>query len=341
MNLAWLALAFAGASACSPTFDVLAFNVLQGGNPTAIMPPAEPRHHAIAEAIALTEAEVVIINEDQGPAAVREALEQVTGREWNRWGGGPRGSSIYSILDGESLNSAHVRFTWNDLTIDVATEHWPPGPYGPYIAQEMLATTGDIDVEALLQASDKTPYYLITYRRVLPSLREADATVLAGDFNEPSHLDWTERYAEQGSDRWVNSAFDTPLNHAVPWKGSRVLTQPEQFAREIERDGSLPAFIDAFREVHPDPVEHPGITWTPPYENGTPGRRMYDADPSEDTPLPYNQVLDRIDKVYYSGALKPVEAFVVGESGPFSDLEYDPWPSDHRAVLIRFEKSTP
>jgi endonuclease/exonuclease/phosphatase family metal-dependent hydrolase len=86
---------------------------------------------------------------------------------------------------------------------------------------------------------------------------------------------------------------------------------------------------DAWRASFPDPVARPGWTWTPPYATGTPGRRPY-ADASTGTAT---QLLDRIDRIYVSADFKVISAAVVGECGAFSDLCFDPWPSDHRAVL--------
>jgi hypothetical protein len=46
---------------------------------------------------------------------------------------------------------------------------------------------------------------------------------------------------------------------------------------------------------------------------------------------------DRIDFVMVRGA-KVGDAWIVGETGPRTDLAVDPWPSDHRAVMaeVRF-----
>jgi exodeoxyribonuclease-3 len=79
-------------------------------------------------------------------------------------------------------------------------------------------------------------------------------------------------------------------------------------------------FTDAYRAIHPDPVAKPAFTWTPTYPEDAP----------DDHP-------DRIDFVFARGATM-TDAWIVGETGPRSDIAVDPWPSDHRAVLadIRF-----
>jgi hypothetical protein len=59
-----------------------------------------------------------------------------------------------------------------------------------------------------------------------------------GDFNEPSHLDWTAETA---------AIKRHPIK--VEWPGSKTL----------EKAG----FRDSYREQHPDVIAKPGYTWTP------------------------------------------------------------------------------
>ena len=61
--------------------------------------------------------------------------------------------------------------------------------------------------------------------------------MIFGDFNEPSHLDWTERAAAAGIH---------PL--AVPFPLSRALEDL--------------GFVDAVRAVYPDEVAKPAFTWS-------------------------------------------------------------------------------
>jgi len=73
-------------------------------------------------------------------------------------------------------------------------------------------------------------------------LKEADMlpvqnVVATGDFNEPSHLDWTPEAAAAGLH---------PIK--VQWPGSS----------KYEKAG----FTDSYREMYPDEVGRPGYTWT-------------------------------------------------------------------------------
>lgn len=66
----------------------------------------------------------------------------------------------------------------------------------------------------------------------------AAAVLIGGDFNEPSHRDWTDATVKVGLQ---------PL--AVAWPGTS----------KLEAAG----FVDLYRAAHPDPVAEPGLTWTP------------------------------------------------------------------------------
>lgn len=74
---------------------------------------------------------------------------------------------------------------------------------------------------------------------------------------------------------------------------------------------------DAYRTKYPDEVKHKGHTWTPL--------------PSE------KEVLDRIDFLLFHGEKVQVHTVqIVGEKSEFSDLAFENYPSDHRAVLGTF-----
>jgi len=66
-----------------------------------------------------------------------------------------------------------------------------------------------------------------------------DKVVIAGgDFNEPSHLDWTAATA---------AAKRHPM--AVAWPSTKTFADA--------------GYVDAYRALHPDPLAKPGFTWTP------------------------------------------------------------------------------
>lgn len=115
--------------------------------------------------------------------------------------------------------------------------------------------------------------------------------VIAGDFNEPSHLDWTAEAVDSGLH---------PL----------VVEFPQSL--KLQEAG----FVDAFREIYADEVSDPGWTWTP-------------TTPIDD-PADHH---DRIDFIYLKG-VEAVSVSIVGESERFADIVVEPWPTDHRGVLV-------
>ena len=324
----------------SAELRVMVFNVLTGGNANSQFDRGSALHgksrvERIGEIVEESGAEVVFVCEEYGNAELRSVLE---GIGLKRLTSGPRGSAIYSSLPGLEISTSLARIQWGEVSFVAKVEHWPPSPYGPMILQEAMAQGGHYDERWLLAQSDKGRFYVDTYRSMHPFLNGGNDLIMGGDFNEPSHLDWTERYEQEGADRWVENALSTPLRMKVGWKGSRMLTSPELFAEELGVMGDMVKLTDAYRQVHPDEVARPGDTWTPRYANGTAGRRMYNAAPTDEVPVPLNQVNDRIDLIYYRAGKQLVakEAWVVGEVGSLAEVRVEDFPSDHRAVVVVF-----
>lgn len=137
--------------------------------------------------------------------------------------------------------------------------------------------------------------------------------ILAGDFNEASHLDWTES---------TKNMFDHN-GMVISWPNSKHL-----YAN---------GFTDAFRELYPDPVKNPGMTWP---------STAYKKKSTTWTPLADER--DRIDFIYYNkNKLQAKDAVLVGpadycvkkgitKSGEKFLLKEMPWPSDHKGLLVKF-----
>lgn len=138
--------------------------------------------------------------------------------------------------------------------------------------------------------------------------------ILAGDFNESSHLDWTESTKDLFDHNGV----------VVPWPNSILL----------HNNG----FTDAFRELYPDPVSHPGMTWP----STAFGKKTTTWTPKADE-------RDRIDFIYYNkNSLRVKDAVLVGpdtycvKEGIETSkekflLKGMPWPSDHKGLLVKFD----
>ncbi|MDX1379727.1 MAG: endonuclease/exonuclease/phosphatase family protein [Xanthomonadales bacterium] len=114
-------------------------------------------------------------------------------------------------------------------------------PYQPYqlldipYGEAPFLDTADAAVAAAAAARGEA---LRLLREDLAWAADTEAQVIFGDFNEPSHRDWSARAAAAGSH---------PL--AVEWP----------LVRALEADG----FVDALRRVHPDEMAKPAYTWTP------------------------------------------------------------------------------
>jgi exodeoxyribonuclease-3 len=126
----------------------------------------------------------------------------------------------------------------------VFNNHLPHPPYQPY--QLLGLTSGyraypkiDTEAEAIAGAKKTRGRFITRLFNQIRALSDQEAPVfVVGDFNEPSHLDWTEATAKAGRH---------PMK--VEFPTSLMMAQA--------------GYIDAYRTVHPDEMKKPGFTWTP------------------------------------------------------------------------------
>ncbi len=207
----------------------------------------------------------------------RFKIVESTPRKWGAKLEFARGQHVY-------LFNAHLMYT-------------PYQPYQllsiPYNNAPFLKTA-----EEAVQSAKKTRGGQV--ERMLAEIQairnEGTPIFVTGDFNEPSHLDWTVAAADKKL---------CPL--PVEWPTTKAVVDA--------------GFEDAYRSVYPDPVKHPGLTWTPITKPTDPKDRH-----------------DRIDFVFVRGLgcrVKSVQ--VVGESEQNADIVLESYPSDHRAVVAEVE----
>ena len=183
--------------------------------------------------------------------------------------------------------------------------------YRSYITWD-LRDNPDITDEQLLAAEDERSARLPQATALLEHLKseghlESDVPVLVGgDWNTPSHLDWT-------------------VDTSRVYKRRRVLPLPVSLAMYDA------GFTDTFRDVLPDAVQQPGITWSPMFR--TSGEKA--------------QGFERIDRIYLKNpdtprgdwTLHPVAATVLPI--PWEDdsieIRQRQFPSDHGAVVVDME----
>ncbi len=195
----------------------------------------------------------------------------------------------YSVPGVEAQTAAGIICKRPDGSrLRVVNLHLEAQPYGPYELRD--GTEGP----ALVELEEKTRGEQLSHiLRTLPPGAALDAipTILGGDLNTPSHLDWTSDNRRQN------------YGVVVPWP----------VTMRLGRYG----FRDDFRSLHRDPTTVRGFTWSPGQPSGV---------------WPVGDVADRIDYIFSRWTpghkLEPRSAVV---------LESDPWPSDHRAVVITYE----
>ena len=178
--------------------------------------------------------------------------------------------------------------------------HLAAYPYQPYDLRDGVLPKNEAAVIAAANAArgGQVTSYLSDMSTALAA---GQPVFFTGDFNEPSHLDWTAAAAAA-----TPRTFDLKVQYPA---SKRVV------------DAGM---IDSFRAVRPNEVADPAYTWTP----GSPAPNI---DP--------NEVLDRIDFVYHRGAgVTPASAKVVGPSGadPYTDVAVVGYNSDHRAVVVEY-----
>ena len=152
--------------------------------------------------------------------------------------------SRYPIVGKPAKNDTGVVIDVEGRKVHVFNIHLDDSPYQPYQLLNIeygpfpYLKTAD---EAIKAASETRGPALKLLFDDMAELGNADASFVFGDFNEPSHRDWTASAVKAGLQ---------PLEVAFPT------------VKAIEEKG----FVDTFRTVFPDPAVKPGFTWTPTSE---------------------------------------------------------------------------
>lgn len=273
-------------AAAAMALRVMVFNIEYGG--------VGVDFGKVVEAIRASGADVVGVEEGEGQVG-----RLATALGWPYSSARLQIVSKYPIVDPPEGNGIYVFIeTSPGRVVAMANVHLPSDPYGPEVVGR-----GATQEEALaLERRLRLPH-IVPRLGVLQDLaRRGIPVFLAGDFNVPSHRDWTPTMVGRRPQ----------IRYALSW--------PE--TRAVEDAG----FRDSYREIHPDPVTHPGLTWwarRPQVPGWNPGPQ----DPE-----------DRIDFLFAAGPAVARSSRIVGESGRTGvDVGIAaPWPSDHRGVVSAF-----
>ena len=226
------------------SIKVMSYNIHRGG----IVLQKQPLSQT-AKAIQEAKADIVGIQETKSPRGDKlEELAKLLG--WNHdMGNGSNILTRYEIV--ESLKSGVKVKLDSGREAYIFNLHLPSHPYQPYqllgIRPKWHKHKWDIEfikteAESIQWAKKARGSDIAGLLKVIRSLPDKAAPVfVVGDFNEPSHLDWTERAANAGRHP-IKVAYPTSL--------------------EMTKSG----FADAWRTVHPDEMEKPGYTWSSFYK---------------------------------------------------------------------------
>lgn len=288
---------------------VLVWNVWHAGN------DVDNGQEKILELIKEHEVDICLLQESYDIDGPRPKLGKwLAGElEWNQFQGDSAHLCVltrYPIEETFFHNAWHgvgARLNLGDNRSVVAYSIWIDyrSPIDEYIKANPEATDEEVLASETTRSGRlKQAQALIEHLKTTGRLDEKVPLLVGGDWNCPSHLDWTQEASEH---------FD--------WR--RPLKLPVSSAMKEA------GFTDTYRAIHPDPVDYPGLTWSPLFRTDDQGN-----------PKPSN----RIDRLYTKNPaegvkLVPVRATVFPEELEDNDIpiRQRKFPSDHGAVLIELE----
>lgn len=230
-------------SAAEPlTLRVMSFNLWHGGD--AGKQPLEQTAKVIREA----RADIVGLQETAGVASNNQRpdnskkIAEILG--WHHFDQGGRTGVVsrFPIIGstprkwGVKIETRSGEYVW---LFNAHFAHAPYQPYQllgiPYSSGAFLSTASEAIAAAQKARGEQVTRMLA---EVSTATNQRDPVFVTGDFNEPSHLDWTAAVA---------AAKRCPLE--VAWPTTKAVMDA--------------GFTDGIRQLHPDPLKSPCYTWTP------------------------------------------------------------------------------
>ncbi|CAJ0961894.1 unnamed protein product, partial [Mesorhabditis belari] len=275
----------------------------------------------VAKHIDILEPDIIALQEVMNDTTVPEIIQLL--KEPNKWKYAHTEDSASTAIiskypiDEKSISttgySIHATIQLNDgISLEFWSVHTQYVAYGPHAAYNRMVT----DVKQILEGENSPPGQgrvqnvneILESKEMLKAKHKVDTTpiIIAGDFNSPSHLDWTHKTSD--------------LHHSwvIEWPSTSLLEQA--------------GFNDSYRVVHPDVLTNPGHTWSTCHKSN--GEWNY--------AIPEPQ--DRIDFIFYQGPLKPLSSSPYAGTEPLHPIPNhcdNDWPSDHYALVTDFSFNIP
>jgi len=290
---------------------VLVWNAWRGGN------EVEEGPEKVLQVIRDVDPDLVLMQESYDIDGERPTLGRWVAAELG-WEAYQDKSPHLCVLSPRALDATFFHHAWHGVGVRVRDEQgrglvaWSIWiDYRAFLPYQLRDTPEMEDAELLKSESERSSR-LSQARALLAEVErvareDPDLPLLVGgDFNCPSHLDWTEDAARVFRNR---RALQLPVSLAMVEAG----------------------FADTFRVVHPNPIHRPGITWTPLFRG---------------TGAPKAATFERIDRLYLrqpqpptAWTLAPSDAWTlprVWEDDAIPTAERT-FPSDHGALVVELE----
>lgn len=216
-----------------------------------------------------------------------------------------RGSiiSILTEINGKKYSVYSCHLDWKE--------------YAPYLKNNVNLSSNDLLRKNLLSKRILQTMLILFYS--LLDLHHGIIPIIAGDFNEPSHLNWTNRTRNQYS----------RSGKVVEWQSSSLLQAAN--------------FKDAYRYRYQDEQKYPG--WTYPVSFSKAHSNVYTARDDR----------DRLDFIYYlsqllkleniklfgttksfAGKERGINKIIISSTNNINEINRNTWVSDHNGLISKF-----
>ncbi|VDP16145.1 unnamed protein product [Onchocerca flexuosa] len=214
--------------------------------------------------------------------------------------------SFHQISHGMGIR---IRIENVNRTIHIWNLHLDYQSYGPYAAFNKMVTkitqimAGEM-ADGKGRFQNMRELLVDDYFQAAVQNSHIEPLIVCGDFNSPSHLDW------------INETSFLHGNWKFQWPATKILQNEAEMK-------------DSYREVHPQVLQNPGITWSTVEKMSSSGWSWTIPEPQ-----------DRIDYIFYrSSLLSPIESYTYQGHATVYPKPFhwkNDYPSDHFAVITTF-----